>query len=51
MLREVGKRDKGVLVVFLEENLGKIPNVTLRYAVEKFSNEERLIWYARNKKV
>jgi 3-methyladenine DNA glycosylase AlkD len=51
MLREVGKRDKGVLVGFLEENLGKIPNVTLRYAVEKFSNEERLIWYARNKKV
>jgi 3-methyladenine DNA glycosylase AlkD len=48
MLREVGKRDRSILEEFLEKHLGKMPKVTLRYAVEKFSREDRLKWYGRN---
>ncbi|HQB18854.1 MAG: DNA alkylation repair enzyme [Parcubacteria group bacterium ADurb.Bin247] len=39
MLREAGKRDKQSLKKFLNEN--KMPRMTLRYAIEKFSLEER----------
>lgn len=41
MLREIGKRDKNVLEIFLKENYNKLPRTTLRYAIERFNKEER----------
>ena len=41
MLREVGKRDEGLLEEFLQKNYSKIPRTTLRYAIEKFSEKKR----------
>ncbi len=41
MLREVGKRNKEVLLDFLKTNYKKLPRTTLRYAIEKFSEEKR----------
>lgn len=36
MLREVGKRDIGTLVLFLDQCVSKMPRTMLRYAIEKF---------------
>lgn len=41
MLREMGKRDKGLLVQFLEKYCKIMPRTMLRYAIEKFPEEER----------
>jgi 3-methyladenine DNA glycosylase AlkD len=41
MLREVGKKDKNVLVDFLEKNVLKMQRVCLRYAIEKFDEKTR----------
>jgi 3-methyladenine DNA glycosylase AlkD len=41
MLREVGKKDRETLVVFLEQHHKKMPRTALRYAIEHFSPEER----------
>lgn len=41
MLREVGKRDKELLCGFLEKNKSVMPRTMLRYAIEKFSPEQR----------
>jgi 3-methyladenine DNA glycosylase AlkD len=41
MLREVGKRNKEVLLDFLKTNYKKLPRVTLRYAIERFPEEKR----------
>lgn len=41
MLREVGKRDKEVLLDFLKINYKKLPRTTLRYAIERFPEEKR----------
>lgn len=46
-LREVGKRDKDLLIDFLEENYMKMPRTMLRYAIEKFPEDERLYWLKR----
>jgi 3-methyladenine DNA glycosylase AlkD len=47
MLREVGKKDSGVLQNFLRENYDKMPRVTLRYAIEKLEDKERKVWLER----
>lgn len=41
MLREVGKRDKAILVRFLNRYQSQMPRIMLRYAIEKFTPEER----------
>lgn len=47
MLREIGKRDKDVLTEFLEKHFGHLPRTTLRYAIERFPDIERLEWLRR----
>lgn len=44
MLREVGKRDAVVLKKFLKDNYPELPRTTLRYAIERFPEEERKKW-------
>ena len=41
MLREVGKRDMNLEEKFLKENMKNMSRTTLRYAIEKFSEEKR----------
>lgn len=47
MLREVGKKDKGVLERFLGTYVRRLPRTTLRYAIERFPEEERKVWLHR----
>ncbi len=44
MLREVGKRDLSALKSFLRVHAHKMPRTALRYAIERFSPEERAFW-------
>ena len=44
MLREAGKRDVSQLRTFLNEYKNVMPRTMLRYAIEKFSVEERCKW-------
>jgi len=41
MLREVGKRNKEVLDIFLKERYKQMPRTMLRYAIERFPEEKR----------
>ena len=41
LLREAGKRDKAALVSYLEPRHATMPRTMLRYAIEKFPEEER----------
>ena len=44
MLREIGKRNKNVLEIFLSTRYKEMPRTMLRYAIEKFDKEEREKW-------
>ena len=41
MLREVGNKDKSLLINFLNKYKLKMPRVMLRYSIEKFNFEDR----------
>lgn len=47
MLREVGKRDKEILIDYLDRNYSRMARTTLRYAIEKLPENERLYWLRR----
>lgn len=47
MLRETGKRDMGLLRQFLDRHAHDMPRTTLRYAIEKMSEQERQEWMKR----
>ncbi|MDE7413593.1 MAG: DNA alkylation repair protein [Muribaculaceae bacterium] len=49
MLREIGKRDKDILLDYLERNFARMPRTTLRYAIEKFPAPERQHWLNRKR--
>ena len=44
LLREMGKRDPGLLRAFLYEHCAEMPRTALRYSIEKFSESERRKW-------
>ncbi|MBA4750267.1 MAG: DNA alkylation repair protein [Alphaproteobacteria bacterium] len=44
MLREVGKKDADVLRTFLNAHKGHMPRTMLRYAIERFTPEERALF-------
>lgn len=47
LLRETGKKDKAVLVAFLQTRYLRMPRTMLRYAIERFPEEERKKWMKR----
>ena len=44
MLREIGKRDLPTLESFLQLHYLRMPRVMLRYAIERFPEERRLLY-------
>jgi 3-methyladenine DNA glycosylase AlkD len=44
LLREMGKRDPGLLRAFLKEHCTEMSRTALRYSIEKFSESERQRW-------
>jgi len=49
MLREVGKRNKGALTAFLDRHAAVMPRTMLRYAIERFPEEERRRYLKKGK--
>lgn len=47
MLREIEKKDKDVLLDYLEKNYASMHRTTLRYAIEKFPENQRQYWLKR----
>lgn len=47
MLREMGKRDKDLLIQFLEHYHKEMPRTMLRYSIEKFTDDERKYFMKR----
>lgn len=47
VLREVGKRDIGLLRDFLEQYADTMPRTALRYAIERMDSMERMKWMGR----
>src|SRR5690606_25498480 len=41
MLREAGKREQNQLILFLDQYAPLMPRTMLRYAIEKFSKQQR----------
>ena len=41
MLRETGKKNKSVLIGFLDKHHQSMPRTMLRYSIEKLSAEEK----------
>ncbi|MDB6072374.1 MAG: alkylation repair protein, partial [Verrucomicrobiaceae bacterium] len=48
MLREMGKRDEGVLTTFLDSHSSLMPRTMLRYAIEKLTTEQRTRYLSRS---
>ncbi len=48
MLREVYKRDEGLVKTFLRSNYDQLPRVMLRYAIEKMDKVERIQYLKGN---
>jgi 3-methyladenine DNA glycosylase AlkD len=51
MLREVGKKDREILVEFLEKHHKEMPRTALRYAIEHFSPEKRAYFMGTSRAV
>ena len=49
VLREVGKKDDAALRSFLDSNIARLSSITLSYATEKFTPEERAVWRGKAK--
>lgn len=47
MLREAGKKEPGALRAFLKKYATRMPRTMLRYAIERFSRDERSRWLAK----
>ena len=47
MLREVGKKSQETLLQYLDIEVHRMPRTTLRYAIERFAEDERQYWLHR----
>ena len=47
MLRELGKRNKELLIQFLDKHSARMPRTMLRYSIEKFPEDERQYYLKR----